>query len=158
MSSPQDKYTDAMRQGQQAMTEAVETWTESAQKAMGCDAHHDRERSPPQQVIDQVFDFAEKMLQAQREFAKNMATTAASASESARQHSESVADAVRTSTPSSPPRSCRTRSPRSSRRRPDPKACRCSAIRSRAEFIDPTAALADPRAHPPVDRDLEGPT
>ena len=97
MSSPQDKYADAVRQGQQAMTEAVESWTESAQKAMGSMPTMP-EGIPPQQVIDQVFDFAEKMLQAQREFAKNMAATAVSASESARQHAESVADAVRQNT------------------------------------------------------------
>lgn len=35
----------------------------------------------PKQVIDQVFDFAEKMLEVQREFAKNLASTAAAAGE-----------------------------------------------------------------------------
>ncbi len=103
MTSPQDKYADAVRQGQQAMTDAVETWTDSAQKAMGSmgslgSMPNIPEGIPPQQVIDQVFDFAEKMLQAQREFAKNMASTAVSATESARQHAESVADAVRQNT------------------------------------------------------------
>ena len=38
----------------------------------------------PRQVIDQVFDFAEKMLAVQREFAKSQAATAASATEAAR--------------------------------------------------------------------------
>lgn len=49
----------------------------------------------PQQVMDQVFDFAEKMLAVQREFAKSRAATAASATEAARQQSESVVGAVR---------------------------------------------------------------
>jgi len=49
----------------------------------------------PQQVIDQVFDFAVKMLAVQREFAKSLASTAASAGESARQQTESVVNAVR---------------------------------------------------------------
>lgn len=48
----------------------------------------------PQQVIDQVFDFAEKMLAVQREFAKSLAT-AGSATEAARQQSESVVGVVR---------------------------------------------------------------
>ena len=48
----------------------------------------------PQQVIDQVFDCAEKMLAVQREFAKSLAT-AGSATEAARQQSESVVGAVR---------------------------------------------------------------
>ena len=46
----------------------------------------------PQQVIDQVFDCAEKMLAVQREFAKSLAT-AGSATEAARQQSESVVGA-----------------------------------------------------------------
>ena len=48
----------------------------------------------PQQVIDQVFDCAEKMLAVQREFAKSLAATAASATEAARQQSESVVGVV----------------------------------------------------------------
>ena len=48
----------------------------------------------PQQVIDQVFDCAEKMLAVQREFAKSLAT-AGSATEAARQQSESVVGVVR---------------------------------------------------------------
>jgi len=48
----------------------------------------------PQQVIDQVFDCAEEMLAVQREFAKSLAATAASATEAARQQSESVVGAV----------------------------------------------------------------
>ena len=46
-------------------------------------------------MIDQVFDCAEKMLAVQREFAKSLAATAASATEAARQQSESVVGAVR---------------------------------------------------------------
>jgi hypothetical protein len=49
----------------------------------------------PQQVIDQVFDFAEKMLSLQREFAKSLAARAASAAEAAREQTESVVSAVR---------------------------------------------------------------
>ena len=60
----------------------------------------------PQQVIDQVFDCAEKMLAVQREFAKFLAATAASATEAARQQSESVV-AVVGNRPKTRPRPCR---------------------------------------------------
>jgi len=44
----------------------------------------------PNQVIDQVFDFAEKTLEVQREFAKNLASTAAAAGETTRQQAEAA--------------------------------------------------------------------
>ena len=56
----------------------------------------------PKQIIDQVFDFAEKMLEVQREFAKNLASTAAAAGEATRQQAE--ARRRRCTRPSSPGR------------------------------------------------------
>jgi hypothetical protein len=94
MTSPQDKYADAMRTSQQAVVAAFESWTKSAQSAIGTIPGVGAPVEP-EQVIDQVFDFAEKMLAVQREFAKSLATTAASAGESARQQTESVVNAVR---------------------------------------------------------------
>jgi hypothetical protein len=94
MSSPQDKYADAMRTSQAAVVAAFESWTKSAQRAIGA-VPGVGGPVEPQQVIDQVFDFAEKMLAVQREFAKSLASTAASAGESARQQTESVVNAVR---------------------------------------------------------------
>jgi hypothetical protein len=44
----------------------------------------------PNQVIDQVFDFAGKILEVQREFAKNLASTAAAAGETTRQQAEAA--------------------------------------------------------------------
>jgi len=94
MTSTQDNYTETLRSGQEAVVQAFETWTDNAKsawaKAPGATPQVD-----PQQVIDQVFEFAEKMLAVQREFAKSLAVAAASATESARQQSESVVGAVR---------------------------------------------------------------
>ena len=53
------------------------------------------EAATPEVDPRQVIDFAEKMLAVQREFAKSRAATAASATEAARQQSESVVGAVR---------------------------------------------------------------
>jgi len=61
MSSPQDKYADAMRTSQAAVVAAFESWTKSAQRAIGA-VPGVGGPVEPQQVIDQVFDFAVKML------------------------------------------------------------------------------------------------
>jgi len=94
MTSPQDKYAEAMRTSQAAVVEAFESWTKSAQSAISTVPGVSVPQVEPQQVIDQVFDFAEKLLEVQRDFAKSLARTAAAASESARQQTESVVGAV----------------------------------------------------------------
>jgi hypothetical protein len=52
----------------------------------------------PKQVIDQVFDFAEKMLEVQREFAKNLASIAAAAGDATRQQAEAATKTVQDKT------------------------------------------------------------
>jgi len=79
MTSPQDKYAEAMRTSQAAVVEAFESWTKSAQSAISTVPGVSVPQVEPQQVIDQVFDFAEKLLEVQREFAKSLASTAAAA-------------------------------------------------------------------------------
>lgn len=96
MSSPKDTSAEAFRSGQDAVVAALESWSESAKNAWAnAPGVSGQQVVDPQQVIDQVFDFAEKMLSVQREFAKSLAVTAASATESVRQQSETVVGAVR---------------------------------------------------------------
>lgn len=98
MSSPQEQYTEAMRTSQEAVVEAVESWTKSAQSAFGTPPGSPSGAFDPNQVIDQVFDFAVQMLAVQREFAKTLAATAASAGEAARKQTESASETARTQT------------------------------------------------------------
>jgi hypothetical protein len=104
MSSPQDQYAKSLRKSQEAVVEAVQSWTKTAQSAFG--APPDRSSGPfdPNQVIDQVFDFIEQMLAVQREFAKTLAATAASAGEAVRKQTASAGEAVRKQTASAGPR------------------------------------------------------
>lgn len=95
MTSPQDKYADVMRSSQEAVVEAFESWTKNAQNAMTSVPGMGSAPVPPQEVIDQVFDFAGKLLEVQRDFAKSLASTAASAAQSARDNTESMSQAVR---------------------------------------------------------------
>jgi len=80
MTTVQEQYTEFVRQSQDAMLAAVDSWTSTVQDAIG--------KLPgvpgaagPDQVIDQVFDFATKMLEVQRDFAKNIVKTSASVTE-----------------------------------------------------------------------------
>ena len=69
--SLQDQYLDAVRQGQEAWAKVVRAWSDSVQRMWG-DASSTTTREAPtaEQVIDNVFGFAEELLAAQRDFAR----------------------------------------------------------------------------------------
>lgn len=95
MTTQQDAYTETLRSGQEAVVRAFESWTDGAKSAWENIPGSTPSTVEPQAVIDQVFDFAEKMLAVQREFAKSLTATAESASASAREQSEAVVEAVK---------------------------------------------------------------
>jgi hypothetical protein len=95
MTSPQEQYAQAMRTSQEAVVGAVESWTKSVQSAFGQTPELPSLSVDPNQVIDQVFDFAEKMLEVQREFAKSLAQAAASATGGMREQAEAAGAAAR---------------------------------------------------------------
>ena len=80
MSSPAEQYTESLRKSQQAVIDAIEAWTKSAQSAFSAPAAGLSGQKGSDQVIDQVFDFAEQMLAVQRQFAKNLTAIAATSS------------------------------------------------------------------------------
>jgi hypothetical protein len=82
MATPQEQYLESLRSGQQAVMQAMEAWTVSAQKAFGGPRTGATGAVDPDVVIDQVFDFAEQLLALQRRFAKSLAASAAEATAS----------------------------------------------------------------------------
>ena len=78
MSSPTEQYTASLKESQQAVIDAIEAWTKSAQSVFSVPAGGLGGEKSSDQVIDQVFDFAEQMLAVQRQFAKNLTAIAAS--------------------------------------------------------------------------------
>jgi hypothetical protein len=74
MASPTEQYTESLKKSQEAVLEAMQAWTKSAQSAFSTPAASLAGPKNAAQVIDQVFDFAEQMLAVQRQFAKNLAT------------------------------------------------------------------------------------
>ena len=86
MATIQDQYTEILKQGQDAALAALETWKKTFQQALGQLPHPGP--ISPEHVIDQVYDFAGHVLNAQRDFAKQVLATSTAATDKAR---ESVA-------------------------------------------------------------------
>ena len=82
MTTIQEQYSELIKQGQDASRVAIETWTQTFQQAVGQLSSSGLIR--PDQVIDQVFDFAGQILNAQRDFAKQLVATGTAMAEKAR--------------------------------------------------------------------------
>ena len=103
--SLQDQYTDTLRQSQEAWSGAIETWTNGVQKAFGCPpvppfggsvfASTPFSVTDPAATVDQLFDFAEKVLEVQREFVKNLTAATFSVGQAVRHQAQSAGQAVR---------------------------------------------------------------
>ena len=69
--TPQDQYLEAVRQGQDIFVKAMEGWSENVEKMLSR-ASSGGQAPAPEEVIDDVFGFAEQLLAAQRDFAKRL--------------------------------------------------------------------------------------
>jgi hypothetical protein len=89
MTSMQEPFTDAMRQSQQAVLTAFESWTKLVQQMFGqaTEATPTPGSVDPTQIVDQVFDFAAQLLESQRQFAKTLMAASAQALEATRPRS-----------------------------------------------------------------------
>ena len=86
MTAIQDQYTELLKQGQDAALAALDAWKKTFQRAASQLPHPGP--ISPEHVIDQVYDFAGHVLNAQRDFAKQVLATSTAAADKAR---ESVA-------------------------------------------------------------------
>src|SRR5687768_17369290 len=90
----QDQYIETFRQTQETWADLVKSFTSDAQRTFG-------QPSPVftfvdrNETIDQVFDFWEKSLEAQRKVAKQLVGVSISAGEKVREQVESVSALVR---------------------------------------------------------------
>lgn len=85
------EYTEYVQQGQDAVKSAFETWTKTIQDFTGSLTPL-TPATDPSAAIDQVFDFAAKVLDVQRKFAKEIAQTTASTGETVQRHLTAVAE------------------------------------------------------------------
>jgi hypothetical protein len=89
--SPQEQYLDAVREGQEAWADAVHAWSESVQRMWGDPSSTTTREAPTaEQVIDNVFGFAEQLLAAQRDFAKRLVQATAPAADAAQSRGKST--------------------------------------------------------------------
>ena len=70
----QDQYLTAVRQSQHAIVDAVAAWARAAREITpSAPAVPNIDSLPkPQEVIDNAFDFTQKLLDAQRDFTNNI--------------------------------------------------------------------------------------
>lgn len=80
MTTVQEQYGEVLQQGQQAVLNSVNAWNKTFQETVGSWATTPG-RYAPEQVVDQVYDFAGKVLESQRELVKTVWTTTAQATE-----------------------------------------------------------------------------
>ena len=98
-----EQYTEMVQQSQEAVRTAVDNWTKTVQQAMGQLPSAAAPIAAPYDVntvIDQVFDLAEKVLEAQRDFAKNLIATSTAAGEAFTKGATEAAEAATEATKS----------------------------------------------------------
>jgi hypothetical protein len=75
----QNQTLDFVRQTQEAYVEAMQVWSDSLNRLVGTAQERTANTSDlpkPEEVVDQVFDFAQSLLTAQRDFAHKVLQTA----------------------------------------------------------------------------------
>ncbi len=94
MTAPTDQFVDIANRSQEAVTTAVRTWADTVQSFAGNLTAGQAQLPDPQSVVDTYFDFAEKVLANQREFAQQWATAAAKASEAVTEQAQRATQSV----------------------------------------------------------------
>jgi hypothetical protein len=76
----QDQFLAAVRQSQQAVVDSVAAWASAVKEITPATPIATPDEFPkPSDVIDNAFDFAQKLLDAQRDFAQHVITAASPA-------------------------------------------------------------------------------
>jgi hypothetical protein len=94
MTAPTDQFVDLANRSQEAVTTAVRTWTDSVQSLSSRLTAGQGQLPDLQGVVDQYFDFAEKVLANQREFAHQWASAAVRASEAVTEQAQRATQSV----------------------------------------------------------------
>lgn len=88
------QYQQVLQQTQEAALAAVDSWTKVVQDSVGQLPTAPTAQVDPTQVVDQVFDFAEKMLDMQRDFTKRLLESSASIAQTATARGEAQTPSV----------------------------------------------------------------
>ncbi len=94
MTAPTDQFVDLANRSQEAVTTAVRTWTDSVQSLASQLTAGQGQLPDLQGVVEQYFDFAEKVLANQRQFAQQWASAAVKASEAVTEQAQRATQSV----------------------------------------------------------------
>ena len=94
MTAPTDQFVDIANRGQEAVSTAVRTWTDSVQSFASKLTAGQSQLPDPHTVVDQYFDFAEKVLASQREFAQQWASATLKATEAVTEQAQRATQSV----------------------------------------------------------------
>ena len=94
MTAPTDQFVDIANRSQEAVTTAVHTWAETMQSFASTLSSGESQLPNLTGVVDQYFDFAEKLLANQREFAKQWASATAKAAEAVAEQTQRATQSV----------------------------------------------------------------
>ena len=106
MTAPTGQFVDIANRSQEAVTTAVHTWADTVQSFAGKLASGQAQMPDPKDVVDQYFDFAEKVLATQRrlasekvlanqrEFAQQWASATAKASQAVTEQAQRATQSV----------------------------------------------------------------
>jgi len=72
MTSPQEQFAEAARQGQEAVAQAIRTWSESVQRLTRAMPSGGEQAPSLADVVDNAYAFAEQLLATQREFTHSL--------------------------------------------------------------------------------------
>jgi hypothetical protein len=98
-----DQYTELVQQSQEAVRTAVDNWSKIVEQAVAQLPATATPFAAPYDVnavVDQVFDLAVKVLEAQRDFAKNLIATSTAAGEAFAARATEAAEATTEATKS----------------------------------------------------------
>ena len=70
--TPKDQHLEMVRQGQDAVAKAMQQWSENVSRMFSATSSTTGQAATPEQMIDKLFDFAEQVLEVQRDFAKRL--------------------------------------------------------------------------------------
>jgi hypothetical protein len=91
MTTIQDQYTAFTQQSQEATVAIVDAWTESVQ-SLFTRVPATVNQAAAEEIVDQTFDFFQKVVDAQRGVAKQLVSASANAAEEAVQRATSAAN------------------------------------------------------------------
>jgi DNA-binding MarR family transcriptional regulator len=95
MTTAQQQFVDLTERGQEALAKAIKTWADTAQEYTATLSQASTALPQPQDVLNDVFDFAERLIKAQRDFATTLLAVGAEVTESTRRATETATAAAR---------------------------------------------------------------